>query len=694
MDQKFNYITFDFDPSAPAQLQDDGTSPPSDATPVRIFLKADGEFVWSCGLEPNVNRFLVPFTEFDKLAGKPDRTGTLNFWYSSDPNAAAGSKPDFTLKQMRVIDVAANQVGECKETPGGNSTFRVVEYVLFIADFRESIVPPRGGRLLDGILNAGSDDVLYPTPLATPVNNQQLAMRCLTAMGLDPNDVDNGLTTFPPLRNLQWHGAHAPTELAKVLEHTNSVLAPQTSGKASVVPVGKGDLPNVPQDRKEYQIKLPGIDRRGKTVIFSSAPTAAVDTYQFSGIDQTFGGSSPMVWVKQQGDSSYAQLGNIVTNIQNHSAYPPDAYRAIQIQPSQFDPRVQPILRRALSSDTTPKRSAIRVEATIAVQALNGAWSNQDTIVPVTHILEGNVICLAQRVGQVSVANTGDGDGNFQEVPSSGFGSLSVKITMEAVAPSPSNPMLMVREFFYSGWRRDVGSGSPTRLSDDEVNSALADPPQDLVIIHRPEMRLVRDQTAASNPAIKYSSGEADNSLDLNSRCQQLADRYLRGSGNPAQEIAAKGFLQAELNGRLAEIRIDQAACRTVFKVMTWWLPSGQTGKLYRGEGGYGGSGGHVAGGASATGGKAGGSGGVPGGGAPSGGSTHSLGSGNFPQQDQTDHESLSVGATQARQPSVPASPALPAPGLLPPGGLQYMVLVRPDNNGYVATWDWVRAHA
>jgi len=672
---------------------------------VTITLKADGEFVWSCGLEPNVNRFLVPFTEFDKLGGNPDQTGTLNFYYTQDPSQP-GSKPDFSIKKMRIVDVAANQVGECKATPGGQSTFRVTEYVLFIADFREKLVAPRGGRLLDGLLNPGSDDVLYASPFPTQYDNQQLAEKALTAMGLDPNDVDSNLADFPPLRNLQWHGAHAPTELAKVLEHCNAVFCPQTSGNVSIELVGNGDLPQIPAGQQEYQIQLPGIDRRGKTVVFSSAPTAVVDTCTLTGVDHASGGTNPLVYVTRQSDDSYAPMGgSLASTIQAHGAYPSDAYRALAVQPATFDPRLQPVLRRAFSSDSTAVKSGIQVQATIAVQAGDGSWSNQAQTIAVTHVFsEGNILTLAQRLGQVSSPTPtptptptpiSDPDANFQEVPASGSGSLSVTLTMESVAPNPANNLLMVREFFYSGWRRDVGSGNPTQLSDDDVNSALADPSQDVVVLHRPEMRLVRNQTAASGfPASKYSSGETDNSSDLNTRCQQLADRYLRGSGNPAKEIACKGFVAAELSGQVAEIRIDQAAVRTVFKIMTWWLPSGQTGKLYRGEGGYGGSGSPPAGGAAATGGKAGASGGVPGGGAPSGGSTHSLGSGSFPGQDQTDHESLNTGATTGRQPVVAASPTPPGPNPRLPGGVAYQLRQRPSpSDGYKEVWDWMRMH-
>ncbi len=688
MDQKFNIITF----TVTGGHVDDNGGP-------TLTLKLDGEWVISCGLEPNINRAIVPFTEFDKLpAGpsgggpNPDQIGTINFYYSADP--AKGGKPDYSIQNVRIVDVAANLVAECKATPAGKSTLRIAEYVLFFADFREKIVPPRGGRLLDGPLNIGSDDINYPTPLASPHDNQDLAHRCLKAMGLD-NEVPDAVKSFHPLMNLQWHGAHAPTELAKILEHCNAVFAPQSSGEGLVFTTGSGDLPSVSQDRKEYQLTLPGIDRRGKTVIFSSAPTAVCDTYQLSGVDHTTGGSNPLIYMcKSAGPSgAWGPMGpSQASNIQNHSPYPPDAYRALQINPDTFDPRLRPVLRRVFSSDSVPNRSALTVSATIATQDLGGAWNNStDTNIDVTHVYEGNIIVLAQRLGKVSTPDTGNVDGQFEEIDS---GPL-VTVTVESTAPCPSNNVLLVREFFYSGWRRDAGTGTPTQLSDDEVNNALADPGQDVVIIHRPEMRLVRNQTGASDITQKYSSGETDNKADLTTRCQQLADRYLRGSGSPAVEIAAKGFLSAEVNGKVAEIRIDQDRCRTVFKVQTWWIPSGQTGKLAHGEGGFaGGGGGGGSGGAAATGGKAGGSPGVPGGGSPSGGSTHSLGSGTYPGQDQTHHESLATGATQARQPLVTTTHP-PQPTLqLPPGGNQYQVLQRPDDMGFISLWGWVRAHA
>lgn len=113
----------------------------------RIFLKLEGKFTLSVGMTPNVNRAVVPFSEFEKLKSGSafSDAGTVEFWFSASP-ASGGSTPDHAISGVSIIDVEPLQIGTIK----GQASPCVVEYRLYLADLRQRFLPPQGRAALAG----------------------------------------------------------------------------------------------------------------------------------------------------------------------------------------------------------------------------------------------------------------------------------------------------------------------------------------------------------------------------------------------------------------------------------------------------------------------------------------------------------------------------------------------------------------
>ena len=157
VDQRYNLVTFTPD--------DDGD--------VRVYLKLNGYFVLTSGVRPNITQAKIPYTEYAKFNGNPLRRGRLSFWHTVAPESTAGggalfrerierrrraAEADVSYAGMRIVEVQPSIVGNVlgqgtaggifnKDGAGpvGPAAPIVAEYLAFIADARERLIPPRAG---------------------------------------------------------------------------------------------------------------------------------------------------------------------------------------------------------------------------------------------------------------------------------------------------------------------------------------------------------------------------------------------------------------------------------------------------------------------------------------------------------------------------------------------------------------------
>ena len=124
------------------------------------------------------------------------------------------------------------------------------------------------------------------------MSNGWLVRRCLEAMGiLTETAITDTIEGTTPLTKLQWKGARAPEELGKILQAINCVFSVTGAGTFKVQRVGEGARRVIPIEQRGYEVASPGIDRRGRIVLFCSAPNPVIcrktlkgphpDTFEF-----------------------------------------------------------------------------------------------------------------------------------------------------------------------------------------------------------------------------------------------------------------------------------------------------------------------------------------------------------------------------------------------------------------------------
>ncbi|HEY0007530.1 MAG TPA: hypothetical protein VGB55_02300, partial [Tepidisphaeraceae bacterium] len=235
----------------------------------RLMLTLDGDWTIGGGSDADRNSAKIPYTERSKLpVSLVNVVGKIEFWGTSHPNAE-NAVADVVRDGIWLVDVALDAAGI---TPAG-STAQVAAYRLGFADHRQGFREPRGGRLLDGSGN--------PDPLgdATLVGNEALINACLSAMGVTAA-VPNSVNDVEPPRNITWFGAHAPSELGRLLQRCGCVYCCHSTGLGYISKIGVGQLPNIPAGRKATDITVPGISRMPSKVVFFSAPNAVVRTFK------------------------------------------------------------------------------------------------------------------------------------------------------------------------------------------------------------------------------------------------------------------------------------------------------------------------------------------------------------------------------------------------------------------------------
>ena len=117
-------------------------------TPASTLQLALGTiFTNPSGMKPNVNRARCPYTEFAKFNNNLNVTGTVDFWFTSAPDG--GDDGDVSIDSVAIIDVDHAEIG----VPASGGGAIVTVWELYLADFREKFMMPRGGRLELGVLN-------------------------------------------------------------------------------------------------------------------------------------------------------------------------------------------------------------------------------------------------------------------------------------------------------------------------------------------------------------------------------------------------------------------------------------------------------------------------------------------------------------------------------------------------------------
>jgi hypothetical protein len=528
-----------------------------------VRLSLEGEFVLGIGVRiaDKLNTAILPASEYDLFKNEPARTGTLQFWFNSAP--AIGRPPDYQIKKVSIVDVEPMEYG----IADAKGTRRIMKYRLFLADRRHAFVSPRGGNLRVGKINFEGDKKQY--------DNHDLIVMCLTLMGLSKNDyvIKLDVPLLPKMKNLEWRGNHAPSELEKILDQLHCVFALQSDGTFLIEPLGKGTEPNVPLAQQLPEApQIPNLDRRGKTVVFSSQPNAIIDTvtlkkpgdgFEFVAQDELgnwvevnqlagiLGGKSPSETVRTKFKSVSEGF---------REKMQAELYHFIRILPLKFPFGILRLLNTAPGVERI-----ITVSAKVAVfDKERGLWVNSTSLVEcqVTHILTFRnkigedpftMLVVAQRLGKL-VDSPGTQDPEKDFIPLED-GDIQITISYErfdTLADGTKVPL-----YYDVGFTRELNNLK--QLSESDLRNALIDP--ETVVISKPEWVLYQD------------NGDSKNRKDLEAEAKGLAERYLKNSGSPVREVHAVGFCQVELGGLVNEIRITQREPRTVCKINNWCLP-------------------------------------------------------------------------------------------------------------------------
>lgn|GEM_PF-6037637 len=570
----------------------------------RIALALESAFELKGGVEPDINQATCSYLEYANLnltpdsKGNVDLTGTLGFWQTNAPSDSAA--PDLSIAGVSIVDIDVADVGITSDTK--TQANAITSYRLYIADMRQRFVMPRGGRLEVGLVNPtpiesdggvvaettdGDGNVAGTSAIGTTslVPTSDLIRMCLDAMGLTsvtvPTTVDGQI---PPPRGLQWHGNHAPTELAKLMVHCGHVFVPLSDGTAAIHQLGDGDAPTIPDGQLILDVPHPGIDRRGKTVVFTSYPNANLitqDVWGPSDVDDNLtwefvAQDSNLEWVRIEDLTCCHQPLDFFHSgfITNSPALPADSarlkdqlYRFLRFRGTSYTADEAPILNRVVETDGT---NPLVISGFLATQT-NGVWSNSQvniTCINKYHLgnPQSDIIESPIPLGKVG---SGQYPANFTPFEPLQF---KIRCTFEDVSTvtTKSGKSLLSPSFFSVGFQQAVKSVTKLGYGTTDLANAKSKSDPDTIFISRPEWNLISVYPPTSS-AIPSSAAPATNQTQLEAEAAALAVSYLKDSGSPMHVVRATGFVAAELNGQIAEINIDQQALTTSFKLNTWW---------------------------------------------------------------------------------------------------------------------------
>jgi hypothetical protein len=636
---------------------------------VRVWLGLQSPFTLSPGIEPSVATAVVPHHEYAKFGGGALPTGVLEFWYRSDPDEA-GAVADVAYHQMRVIHVEPRTWGRVVSQDGKSVTAEPVpvDYTVFIADVRERLKPPRGGRVYLGVVNPelSENEDTDGKPATQPLETSALMVHALRQSGVGFLPPSASVDEAGPPTNLKWLGVPVAEALQKLLDHSSSVLTVTRAGQLQVWKLGEGREPDL-SGRAQWRMSVDGADRRGRTVIFTSAPYAVLETREFNDVG---GPSSAFQYVIQDAEGRWLDVndprlrsqgllagGGPVQTVRGHYAGVREEYRErvrsqlyhyLRLNPAVYVPGVQRIVRRKVN--LARKVFDLEVRAFCArTDPQTRLWTNSTrpangpaapAMLCTAGYLNGpqNIIHVHELLGKLkagpngeAAAPTTDLEGQFEELA---VGDLTVRLTMEAGRDPPrsvggGDAKKSIPEYFYVGFRRGP-DGEPVQLTAARLQELIDRPQADTVFISRPDLRLVRDY--GPDPKV----APADNRPELEEAALGLAERYLASSRQPYTHICVPGYAAVDLNGLVSQVQLDPAALLTTVKLNNWWVPMGPQRVQDLQE---------------------------------------SVGPG-FPNQGQILEDALALGITGAVQPNVPIKPPPP------PVSQAQVVAVRLENDG------------
>lgn len=572
---------------------------------VRVFGRLDGEFVWTTGFSPGVLQLLVPRSEFSKLGG--DYTGGVDveFYFRNDP---AQQTPDFTLRDWSIWDAEETDWGQ-DQASGATG---VMERRLTLLDFRRIYRRGQGGLLTVGILNETKPSGNTPTDPDDPnrplVSLYDAIVICLDAMQLQSliAYVPDGLRVLTAPRDLDWRGAHAPTELAKLLEMADLVFCPQADGTPTINlidptrPITIPDSVNEPAGDGEPAAshELPwetlqlAEDRPG-LVIITSAPAYSIKQTSLIGINaaaldfvglETDGTLKPLGQLSYSGGSAQTLSQAIADGWQfgdadAYMAAQRSAFRFLQVshQPQGGSPNVNkrrlPILTRLAEIGYVVGAAQSQVErylrpALFAKCAMldNGGWRNQmqRRLIPCD--------LFDARTGTVrSEIILGTVEPNPADSPTRGFvglqGADDVELRFAHEARDEDEPH---KQFYVSVWTTSDTGQIVQIQNEPDVLAALANPAS--FVVSAPELRAF------------VVDGIQVNRFWLDKHAEQMAGSVLSRGVRQVATRRFRGFHLFNPSGQISEVRISQDQLLTAIDVNRHFLPRARlaTDKVFR----------------------------------------------------------------------------------------------------------------
>jgi hypothetical protein len=472
---------------------------------------------------------------------------------------------------------------------------RAVRWRLLIADARQRFEFPGGGLLTQGAINTlPFDDETGKDKNGRPLtSNKELADMCLAAMGAGIS-APASMTKQTALKNIEWRGTHAATELGRILDELGYVFAVAQDGSFRIFKMGEGSGSEEFSAASQVVpggITLPGGDRRGKTVVFCSAPTPVANTVTVKGIKD-----EAWEFVAEDSDGKWRWIGDL--KILNGKAAPDivrnnfqdiaekyrarartQFYRCVRLDPAKWN--YAPVYRQLLLKGKPA--STPEFDARVAVADQGGRIYVTPAAPVRLHVLAivdagpaGPVVIFNERIGKTTTNANLDKksvnpDADFQELDS--VQDFQGKVTIEA----QENVGGVYRPtYFFAGYIK--GPGGIVQLPQDAAKAAMTS--ADTLIVARPELQLLQED------------GTETNRQELEDACHALADRWLANSDTLAKVHLLVGFARVNLSGKISSISITQSPPMTKVKEMTWFRPAGtylSEVKDRAGEGGVGG---------------------------------------------------------------------------------------------------------
>lgn len=575
---RYNLITFTPD--------GDGAQSLGGLTTRRLYLKMESAYVRQPGVTTqNPLTATLPYTELEKLGDLSDAqtldvAGKVEFWFTAAPDTfdedGNASLPAIRMDNMRLVDVEPVEWGH----PVTGGAGRVVIFRIHLVDERERFAEPRGGRLKEGELNiepfyVDAGDDYHPGGAKdkngrTILTNRQLIQKCLDEMGLGDVTIPGTVDLTSAVRNIEWRGNHAPGELQRILDAIGHIFYVRLDGSFRIERIGDGQTPESNPDQviEASGFAMPGVDRRGKVVVFASFPNPVLNTRTVTGV-----GAKKWQFVLQdsadrwktiekcdllKGKSGQAIVRNnyqdvdVAFRLRVYS----QLFRCLRLDPAEFG--INAIIYRRIKEGGA-QYSDVRIEAKIATEQADRSWKTGDFVrlTPQWLFDDGTIVQVRERIGKLKdeVTQSFDPRADFAEI-----GSDDLRGRVMGEVSEKLDDGTRRATYYYVGFKAGVG-GAVQQLSSVELKDYLEAKESERLIVSRPELQLYQLE------------GVDQNRSALDTTAKNAAFRFVKGTGDPARLYIAKGFKAVNLSGKVAEVRVSQVEPETRWTVNTWWLP-------------------------------------------------------------------------------------------------------------------------